>query len=386
MYARLISKVTLCAFLLAAAAFALGATSIQSVQSGSAVSVGNGTVTVGISSLDTTRAFLFLQTRSNSSDPDGSYLSGKIASSTTLEFQQVNDAADTINIEWYVVEYASGVTVQRGEVSQSATTVNVTLPTAVASTAPAFVLWSKRPAAGDVSYGQDDPTAGRLPSNSNLQFKVGTANTNHVIAWQVVKFDDAADVSVTTGTSSILSGTTRNVTIGTVDTATMLVLAGFMTSDSGADVGERTLRAELASSTNILFERMRPGDDDIDEVVYQVIEFGDGTSVQWGNQAFTTGASATVILTVLDEAVSVPRRGCSPERTQLRAAKCVAVATFRSTRQTRQSMVWIPALILMTTWGRSARSTSGIEAIQIGQVTRIVRCLMLTSAIRTSTR
>ena len=99
------------------------------VQSGTTSIDSNGgtnTITVPITSVNTASSFLIFQTRHNGNRPVNSMIRGRIASATTLEFVRVsNEVAPgvPINIQWYVVEFSSGVNVQRGEVSQTATTI-----------------------------------------------------------------------------------------------------------------------------------------------------------------------------------------------------------------------------------------------------------------------
>lgn len=93
-----------------------------SVQTGTATVTIDGTVTVNIpSAVNPVRSFLIFNARHNSNRPVGSYVRGRIASATTLEFVRVtNEGAGRppINVQWYVVEYDSGVSVQRGSVDQ----------------------------------------------------------------------------------------------------------------------------------------------------------------------------------------------------------------------------------------------------------------------------
>ena len=56
------------------------------LQSGTTTSTANGLTTVTIASVNTAKAFLLFSTRHDSNRPVGSEVSGRIASSTTLEF------------------------------------------------------------------------------------------------------------------------------------------------------------------------------------------------------------------------------------------------------------------------------------------------------------
>jgi len=133
---------------------------INQVQSGIATSIGNGTTSVSITAVDPGRSFLMFQTRSSSNRPPGSTVRGRINSTgTAVEFVRVTNETSTINIQWYVMEFSSGVSVQRGEVNQTSSTLNVPI-TAVSSTSQAFVLYSKTVGGTDGIWSSDDPTTG----------------------------------------------------------------------------------------------------------------------------------------------------------------------------------------------------------------------------------
>ena len=290
----------LCVLSLASAG--LSAAVVKGVQHGTAVSSGNGTVTVGISAVDPGKSFLVFSSRSSSNRPPGSMLIGRLnATGTAVEFVRNTNETSTIDIQWSVVEFLSGVSVQRGEVTQGSTTLNVPI-TPVASTSQAFVLWSKVPGAGHYVWSLDDPILGELTSTSNLQFRVNQASSSHVIAWQVVEFTNAADIHVQKGSTS-LPGATASVDIALptpVDASKAFVLAGFRTAGSGSDVGERMIRAQIIDGNTLRIDRSRTGDS-LTEIVWQVVELKDGSSVQHGNQSFAAGATQrSVAITPVD--------------------------------------------------------------------------------------
>lgn len=275
---------------------------VSGVQTGTATSTANGTLTVAITNVDPTRSFLIFQVRSNSPRPVASYLRGRIASATSLEFVRVTDEAApaTMNILWYVVSFASGVTVQRGETTQGTTPMNVPI-TAVAAVNQAFVTWSKTADPPDQTWGVNDPVLGELTSTTNLQFRVGGTNPAHVIGWQVIEFTNPADINVQKGTITTMTGTTTTVTatLGTpVDVNRTFVLVGFRSDGSSAAVGRRLLRAQLTDATTITIDRsIAAAGDDLPEITWQAIELRDGSSVQRGSENFPSAtAQRTVTL------------------------------------------------------------------------------------------
>jgi len=278
------------------------AAAVSSVQSGTTTSTANGTVTVDITDVDPAKSFLIFQTRHNSNRPPGSQIRGRInATGTLLEFARVTDGIApepvTITIRWYVVQFSSGVRVQRGEVSQSAIPVNVSI-TPVASLSQAFVTWSKTPAAADTSYDANDPILGELTTTSNLQFRANGASASLIIWWQVIEFTDPADINVQKGTTSLL-GAATSVTVTPVvpvNVSSTFVLVGFRTAGSGADVGSRMLQAILNADGTITIDRSISGTpDDITEIVWQAVELKDGSTVQRGSVNFPLAGAQQIV-------------------------------------------------------------------------------------------
>ncbi len=67
-----------------------GAAVLQQVQSGTAVNSANGIQTVTISSIDITKSFLIFQVRSTGDRPVSTTLRGRLASSTTIQFERAD--------------------------------------------------------------------------------------------------------------------------------------------------------------------------------------------------------------------------------------------------------------------------------------------------------
>jgi beta-xylosidase-like protein len=278
---------------------------VNQVLTGQTTSSANGTVTVVIAAVDPTKSFLMFGTRHNLNRPVGSEVRGRIASSTSLEFVRVTNegAPVTITIRWYVVEYACGVTVQRGQVAQTATSVDIPI-NPVASLSQAFVTWSKTADQTDTTWDQNDPVVMELASTSNLQLRVNSASANDIIWWQVVEFTNPSDISVQRGTTS-LTGATLSTTAAiptAVTVARTFILVDYQTSGTGPDIGARMLRARLSNATTITLDRSVSGSpDDITEIQWQAVELKDGSRVQRGSANLPNGTGAvTVGLSTID--------------------------------------------------------------------------------------
>ncbi len=292
------------------------AATIKAVQSGTASSSGNGTVTVNITSVDTSKSFLVFQTRHNSNRPEGSALRGKLASSTTLEFTRVTNETSTIEIRWYVAEFTSGVKVQRGDISQSGLTIN-TAVTPVASLSQAFVLWSKTVNANDSTWDDNDPVVLELTSTSNLQLRNSANTSGHIVHYQIVEFTNSADVLVQKGLTS-LTGTTLSVdvTLSTaVDLTKAFVLVGYrQTTGTSAAIGRRMVRARLINTTTARIDRdVADAADTLDEISWQVVELRDGSKVQAGSVNFPSGTSQqTITISSISTARSIAFGSAQP--------------------------------------------------------------------------
>src|SRR5579872_7250 len=100
--------------LLASAPMLHAATVVRSVQSGTVtVAAGTTATTVTINSVTTANAFLVFGVTANDTRESNYGVSGNITAATTLSFtRSANNTA--VTVQWYVIEFSSGVTVQRG--------------------------------------------------------------------------------------------------------------------------------------------------------------------------------------------------------------------------------------------------------------------------------
>jgi len=273
---------------------------VQSVQTGTVVVTASGIVTVPITAVTMNRSALFFDSSHDSDRPTSSAVRGRLATATTLEFEKVtNEAAPTpITIRWYVVQWTSGVLVQRGVVTQTATVQNVAI-TAVAAVNQAFVTWSKTPTATDQNnLNGDGPMVAELTSTTNLQIRMDMVGTSIITAWQVVEFTTAADILVQKGSTSLVGNAALSVNVTlpiAVNTGRTFVLVGYQTSGSGNDIGARMLRARLINGNTITIDRATAGNnDDITEIGWQAVELRDGSEVISGNASFAAGIDTAV--------------------------------------------------------------------------------------------
>ena len=294
----------------------LSAAEVSSLQRGTAQSTGNGDVVVTLpQSVDPSRSVLFFSSRHNSDRPPGSMLRGRLSGSTSVTFTRVSSQTSAIDINWTVVEFASGVSVQRGAFNMTAATLDVALAQNVTSVSQAFVLWSKTTGASETDYDENDPIGGYLLDTSTLRFLTDDSNSNHIVDYQVVEFTNPGDIFVQSGVNAMPNGDTQlDVTLPTsVNPGSALLLAGYTSDSSGNQISRRMLNGQLTGANSIRFSRDRSGNG-VDEVIWQVVEFREGSTVQQGMETFSSGDSIRTVslTTAVDPALAVAFSGMQP--------------------------------------------------------------------------
>lgn len=277
---------------------------VSGVQKGSTTSTAIGTKTVTISAVDTTKSFLTFTVRSAGNEPEDSRVLGSLASSTTLTFQRNGDNASppTITIEWSVVTYSCGVSVQRGTVAQNGTTT-IDVPITAVDTTASFVLGTSVPDTTALTYGGNDLVAYELTSSTNLRISTDTEATLGAASfgWQVITFSDPGDIDVQTVSATLGAGTgTTTVALSSpVDLASTFILASPYANPAGTEMGERTIRARLVDASTVEVYRAVTTESIVARI--QVVTLNDGTLVQRGLVTMSPGTSvATASLSPVD--------------------------------------------------------------------------------------
>src|SRR5206468_2715680 len=94
------------------------------------VTAGSISATATLSpAVDTTKSFLLFGVSEDTADPSDGQVSGQITNATTVTFARAATGV-AVTVKWYVAEFTSGVTVQRGAADMSVTVpLDVTLGT-----------------------------------------------------------------------------------------------------------------------------------------------------------------------------------------------------------------------------------------------------------------
>jgi hypothetical protein len=286
---------------------------IIQVQKGSLTNNTTGTTSVTVNAVTMSRAFLLYTVRMNNSNPDRAEIAGRLASSTSIQFVRSSSVTAPLTVEWTLVEYGCGVSVQRGQYTKTSCNQNVTI-TPVSSLSRAFVTWNEK-VDSTSNWDTDNNIVAELTSTTNLNFwceYVGALGNGRVVYWQVIEFTDPAAIhvqaGVLTGPAFASGQSSRTVTLGTpVDLSrTFVLVTATNPIDVGASdhLGKIVVSGRLSNSTTLVLERSVTGVA-LARVQYQVIELKDGSYVQSGTATITAGnASTTAPLTPIDAARS----------------------------------------------------------------------------------
>ena len=256
----------------------------DNVQSGTlTLAGGSSSATATISAVDPSRSFLTYSLRGNSSTPSDFTINGVLTNSTTLTFSRVGTTG-SVTIEWSVVEFASGVTVQRGTESiPNGGPIDVAISSVDLSRS--FVLAN---VTGDGNtYGTDDFVIASLTSSTNLRLDLGNGLGSNV-AWQVVQYNEAV---VQRGTTSFGSGdASRTAVVTAVDPAKSWLVYNHSTVDGSANnIGQKLVRGLVTDPTTLTFDRSSTGQTM--DLAWELVEFTDSTEVQHASANFTTSTT-----------------------------------------------------------------------------------------------
>jgi hypothetical protein len=219
-----------------------------------------------------------------------------------------------VNVAWQTAEFTSGVTVEHltpicnedGDGDPDITNVSIT---PVSNMSKTFVLYSHK--TDGVNYNYDDHRTIRLTSNSNVEIRQsgpGGCMPGSEGALQVVQYNNA---SVTRGTTGAMIGTSLPVTgLSSVNVSNTMLLYSYRYTGNPPQMCDRMVRGEIDSSTSLRFTR---GDgaigcdsNSIDAIVWERIEFTDGTTVQQVEPTMAAGIGITnVNITSVDQGSTI---------------------------------------------------------------------------------
>ena len=273
----------------------------SNTQSGTATIASGGTsTTANITAVDMNTSFLVFSTTVNDVRSDNMQVSGQLTNSTTVTFTRIGTGATAVPINWSVVEYTSGVSVQRGSFTNAMNpTENVTISSVDLTKSIPIVSYR----VGGGTWGSNDYIKAKLTTSTNLELQLVQESAAAIVEWQVVEFTDIAVVQ--TGDVAFASGEgSKTDTLTSVDTSKAWLIYGY-TSDDGtiSDIGEKLVRGMVTNATTLTFDRDNTGQNM--DLTWYLVEFTDGTSVQHASEAFTSSQTQrNVTITAVDTARS----------------------------------------------------------------------------------
>lgn len=221
----------------------------------------------------------------------------ELTNATTLTITtNVADAAMTVR--WYVVEFLSGVTVQRGLVPTgtfAAGTATVPVAIAAVNLAKTFVLTTERANSATQTIDEEWTTLAQLTTTTNLQITRVETGVALAVAWQVIQIESASVQSATTTIAN--NATTATAVLGTpVDVSrTFLVFSQNGGTALGGDETLYRVTGEITNATTLTFRRARQtgAANTQVNVAWFAVRMTDGTTVQ-RNLCGPSGTVATM--------------------------------------------------------------------------------------------
>ena len=312
---------------------------VDSVTSGTAALPNSATPTqIALTGVDITKAFVMCSIGTDNTMPDEALYTcdlnngGSGGAARLTITPTTNPGNTTTRVQYYVVEFAAGVSVQRGTTvftGTSGTGLTQTATLTSVDCTKSWVLTSVRSENGTntrdeqwrirATLGSAAAPCTSTTTGLELARLEGTAGEDVTVAWQVVTYEGA---SVQRGTSCIggtaagcttnsggTSGLSNRITLPTAaDTSKSFIVA---TSTAGTAIageeGEFQMRAEFvstgASVTGVQFARSVTETTANHQLLisYEVVTLSDGSTVQTGTTLLTgTSSSVTATLTTVD--------------------------------------------------------------------------------------
>ena len=286
------------------------------VQTGVVTMPVSGITNIAITSVNTASTFVLCQNDAAIRVPTTRALC-ELTSPTNLKIT-IYDTAGTEVVQWYVVEFLSGVTVQRSPVGGTALaagapppqTVNVALAPAVNLT-QTFVLISENMNSNNEYIDEQWTVRAQLTSTTNLQLTRNATATAINVAWQVIQIASAA---VQSGTATIaINALTATAALNPpVDlTRTFLV---FTRSGGSGTLGVESwyqTTGAITNATTLTFSRAYQNSGFANtqvDIAWFAVRMTDGSTVQRGLQGPSgTGAASATMNVALPSAVVTTR-------------------------------------------------------------------------------
>lgn len=222
----------------------------------------------------------------------------------TITTSAADGSATPLTVRWYVAEFLSGVSVQRGLANflAATTTLAVAVPTAV-NLASSFVLVTERMNDGANQNNDERWTVqAQLTTATNLQLTRYETGTAVSVAWQVIQIDSAAVQSAAIPTTTIIgigaTVATANLNPPVDIGHTFLVFSRTAGTGTAGDERRYQVTGQITAPNTVTFTRAFQNGAANTQVyiVWYAVRMTDGTRVvnNWCGPSGTGAASATM--------------------------------------------------------------------------------------------
>lgn len=250
----------------------------NSIQEGSLSSWTGNNTTVTISAVDTTKAFVKISYRIDSADPQYYLVNCQIENSTTIRIKRYASGV-AITIFWQVIEFTSGVSVQRGVRYMNSATENITISYVDLSKSFPIITWLNLGS----QFSTEDAMQAYISSSTNLELKAYGAGSTVEVQWQVIEYDNA---SVQVVHDHIVNSDNTYATISAVNLDKTFYVGSWGTTL--APTGVHNMPSWfLTSTTSLHFYRFDPSTNVVRATVYIVTT--DDINVQRGRFPINAG-------------------------------------------------------------------------------------------------
>lgn len=282
---------------------------LDNIQTGT-ITTSSNSATATITTVDASKSFVIGSVAFSNNQPQYSEWSIQLNSAGTQVEVKRHASSGSVTIRYWVMEFSSGVTVQRGSITPHVFTSTEYAGVGIGITEvdpdKTFCLATCRKAGG--TFNSDDCIAARLGSKDTFSLLGYFTNNDMVIEYQIVEYDGCSvtrwrkPIWIDTGTSGTVpfSGTTSNIMILTSQLAQI---------SQAADVDEYSFTCRFDTSGDLEWSRYTSSSDKM-LIVYELVEFSDGTNVQHGRLTFgTTETSKSDTITAVGSGQACPLTG-----------------------------------------------------------------------------
>lgn len=260
---------------------------LKSVQHGTS-NMTSTSLTITISSVTLANSILFFSFAASSTNAADNNAACNLSTSTTITCSRAAATSSWVDVNWYVAEFVSGVTVQRGAIANVVTNLATINPVNTSST-----FTSGADTNAGTAIGNDDWAITWLQNATRINATAGTTNTDFVY-WQAIDYSGAkVQRGLTNGDTIQL-----NATITEVNESKSFVRGTFFISSSTGNPANSAGLLNFTNSTRIQTKKVTTGTNTI-RTAWEVVEFTGDEFVQSGDLNLPAGTkTATVDLPI----------------------------------------------------------------------------------------